>query len=32
MKIAKERKRTLVRSAALTHDQVWRPSASRRPR
>jgi len=24
--IAKERKRTLTRSTALTHDEVWHPS------
>ena len=26
VKIAKERNRSLVRSAALTHDEVWRAS------
>ena len=26
LKIAKVRKRTLVRSTALTHDEVWRAS------
>jgi len=26
LKVGKARKRTLVRSAALTHDEVWRAS------
>ena len=30
LKIAKVRKRTLVRSTALTHDQVWANGARRR--
>jgi len=30
LKVGKARKRTLVRSAALTHDEVWRPSNKKR--